>query len=194
MNARNRRLTADYNGISEAFSQHPYIQFQTLEGCPPVRYLFTYRLKGLRWDKRLQRPTESDFHQAEIYLHRDYPRLKPRCIMKTEIFHPNFGDWICVGDYWAAGEKLTDIIVQIGQMIQYQKYNPKSPVNVTAARWALENTSLLPIGQLDLYLPDPEAKRSNDLFTIDNTISVDLEAARDDEFKDLDTDLEIELL
>lgn len=194
MNARSRRLAADYKGILEAFSQHPYIQFQILEGDPPVRYLLTYRVNGLRWDKRLQRPVETDFHQAEIYLHRDYPRFKPRCTMKTELFHPNFGDWICVGDYWAAGEKLTDIVIQIGQMIQYQKYNPKSPVNVTAARWAVENASLLPIGKVDLYLPEPEANRSDHLFTNDNTITVDLEEDKTGESADTGDDMEIELL
>jgi ubiquitin-protein ligase len=193
MNARIRRLTADFNGIVQAFSSHPYIKVQAMEGNPPIRYLVTYNVTGIRWDKRLQKPVESNFHQAEIYLHRDYPRIKPRCVTKTEIFHPNFGDWICIGDYWAAGEKLTDIIIQIGQMIQYQKYNVKSPVNVTAARWAAENASLLPIGRLDLYLPEPETQRDNHLFSNSNTLDLDLDTDSN-ETSGQECDLEIQLL
>ncbi len=193
MNARNRRLTADHNGIVETFSQHPYIKVQAVEGNPPIRYLVTYNIKGIHWDKRLQRPVESNFHQAQIYLHRDYPRVKPRCIMNTEIFHPNFGDWICVGDYWAAGEKLSDIIIQIGQMIQYQKYNPRSPVNVVAARWAVENSRLFPLDQLDLYLPEPEAIRESCLFTDDNTICIELKSDKSDETTDPESDIDIQL-
>jgi ubiquitin-protein ligase len=193
MNARIRRLTADFNGIVQAFSSHPYIKVQAMEGNPPIRYLVTYNVTGIRWDKRLQKPVESNFHQAEIYLHRDYPRIKPRCVTKTEIFHPNFGDWICIGDYWAAGEKLTDIIIQIGQMIQYQKYNVKSPVNVTAARWAAENASLLPIGRLDLYLPEPETQRDNHLFSNSNTLDLDLDTDSN-ETAGQECDLEIQLL
>ncbi|MGE5380211.1 MAG: ubiquitin-conjugating enzyme E2 [Methylocystaceae bacterium] len=154
MTPRERRLAADYEQIQNYFTGHPNIIVEPVEGRPPDRYLVTYHLQGLRWDNRLQRPVENNFHQAEIYLHREYPRLKPRCLMKTEIFHPNFGDWICVGDYWAASETLADIIIQIGQMIQYQVYNTRSPVNTTAAHWARENGALLPIGNIDLYRPD----------------------------------------
>ncbi len=193
MNARIRRLTADYNGIIQAFTKHPHIKVQAVEGNPPIRYLVAYSVPGIRWDKRLQKPVESNFHQAEIYLHRDYPRLKPRCVMKTEIFHPNFGDWICVGDYWAAGEKLSDIIIQIGQMIQYQKYNPQSPVNVVAARWAIENARMLPIGHSDLYLPEPETQRDSCLFTNDNTIDIELETGNN-ETTDPEGDIDIQFL
>ncbi|MGE5403380.1 MAG: ubiquitin-conjugating enzyme E2, partial [Candidatus Saccharibacteria bacterium] len=158
MNARTRRLMADYLKIQDEFTGHPNIKVLPLEGQPPIRYLVSYYLKGIRWDARLNRPVETDFHQAEIYLHRDYPRLKPRCIMKTEIFHPNFGDWICVGDYWAAGETMVDIIIRIGEMIQYQKFNIKSPVNVSAARWARENDRLFPIGTVNLYQAEARAE------------------------------------
>lgn len=78
--------------------------------------------------------------------------------MRTEIFHPNFGTWVCIGDYWAAGETLFDVIVQIGNMIQYRNYNIKSPLNARAARWAAENTHRFPISNVDLYQPDPDVE------------------------------------
>jgi len=46
-------------------------------------------------------------------------------VLETPIFHPNFGSYICIGDFWAAGETLTDIIIKIGQMIMYQDLQPQ---------------------------------------------------------------------
>lgn len=195
MTPRERRLAADYEQINNYFTGHPYITVDLVDSKPPDRYLITYRLKGIRWDKRLQRPVETDFHQAEIYLHRDYPRMKPRCLMKTELFHPNFGDWICVGDYWAASETLIDIVIQIGQMIQYQVYNTHSPVNTLAARWARENVSLLPIGNIDLYLPDAKSRVTSPSTNNDeNPISIDLDEPEETRPLLDDYPLEIELL
>ncbi len=76
--------------------------------------------------------------------------------MKTEIFHPNFSSKVCIADHWAAGESLADIIVQIGQMIQFQRYNSKSPLNQEAARWTVNNMHLLPAGNVDLYQAEPD--------------------------------------
>ncbi len=156
MNARMRRLQADYDRIKDEFYGHRYVEVEPLEGNPPFRYLVTYNLKGLVWDKKEKAPVVIDHHEVEIYLHRDYPREKPQCKMRTKIFHPNFGLKVCIADYWAAGERLADIIIQIGQMIQYQNYNPKSPLNQEAARWTLQNVKMFPIGNVDLHQPEPE--------------------------------------
>ena len=156
MSARLRRLAADYKRICDEFTGHPYIKVEPTGGNPPERYLVTYRLKGLEWDHASQTPVIREFHQMEIYLHNDYPRQKPKCVMKTPIFHPNFGDWVCIGDFWAAGETLCDVIIQVGEMIQYQSYNPKSPLNAVAARWCVENEHLLPVGNAKLYMAEPD--------------------------------------
>ncbi|MFQ6097188.1 MAG: ubiquitin-conjugating enzyme E2 [Armatimonadota bacterium] len=151
MSARLRRLYADWQKIQDEFTGHPYIQVRPIAGDPPERYEVIFRVKGLRWDPNLNRPVETDYHRADIYLHQDYPREKPKCVLTTDIFHPNFGSYICIGDHWAAGETLVDVIIQIGEMIQYQSYNPKSPLNALAAQWARENEHLFPIGNADLY-------------------------------------------
>ncbi len=161
MNARTRRLQADYDKIKDEFYGHKYVRVEPLEGTPPTRYQVSYYLKGLKWDKRSKRPIESNHHRVEIYLQKNYPREKPQCTIKSEIFHPNFGSSkICIADHWAAGESLADIIIQIGQMIQYQNYNPKSPLNQDAARWTTKNEKLFPIGNIDLYQPEPEVTLS----------------------------------
>ncbi|MGZ4845317.1 MAG: hypothetical protein ACXVJ1_11260, partial [Candidatus Angelobacter sp.] len=48
-------------------------------------------------------------------------------------------------DFWAASEALDDLIIRIGRMISYQEYNTKSPLNGLAAKWAAQNSSLLPV-------------------------------------------------
>ncbi len=154
MNARLRRLYADYQQLRDDFAGHPYVDVEPLYGNPPEAYQITYRVRGLALNARTNRPVVRTEHRAKIYLHRDYPRQKPKCVLETPIFHPNFGSYICVDDYWAAAETLSDIIIQIGQMIQYQSYNPKSPLNPVAARWAIQNEHVFPIGKAELYQPE----------------------------------------
>jgi ubiquitin-protein ligase len=172
MSARLRRIYADYQSVLDEFSGHPYITVTPLQGDPPETYQVEYRVKGLELDPATNRPRERNYHKATIYLHRDYPREKPKSVLETPIFHPNFGSYICIGDHWAAGETLVDIIIKIGQMITYQDYNPKSPLNAVAARWVIENERLLPIDNRDLYQPEvdldidlgePEAEAEDDL-------------------------------
>ena len=175
MNARLRRLFADYQTIRDEFSGHPLIDVTPLSGDPPEVYEIVYHVKGLELDEHTGRPRERNYHKAKIYLTQAYPREKPKCDLETPIFHPNFGSYICIGDHWAAGETLADVIVQIGQMIQYQSYNPKSPLNGIAAQWAAQNQHLFPIDDRDLYQPE-----------------VDIELLADDAAGDED-DLDIEL-
>ena len=154
MNARLRRLYADYQTVRDEFAGHPLIDVTPLQGDPPEVYEVVYRVKGLELDESTGRPRERNHHVARIYLSHAYPREKPKCDLLTPIFHPNFGSYICIGDHWAAGETLVDVIMQIGEMIQYQSYNPKSPLNATAARWAEQNQHLFPIGTQDLWQPE----------------------------------------
>jgi Ubiquitin-conjugating enzyme len=89
---------------------------------------------------------ERNDHLLEVNLSLGYPRRAPQCRMLTPVFHPNFDDSsVCIGDFWAASESLDDLIIRIGRMISYQEYNTKSPLNGLAAKWAAQNTSLLPV-------------------------------------------------
>ena len=154
MNARLRRLYSDYQRIQDEFTGHPHIEVYPLQGNPPEAYQIHYHVIGLRLDRATNRPVKIREHRARIYLHQDYPREKPKCVMDTDIFHPNIGPYICIDDYWAAGESIADVIIQIGEMIQYRNYNTKSPLNAIAARWAEQNRRLLPVGNVDLYQPE----------------------------------------
>ncbi len=134
----------------------------------------TFRnVKGLKLIQ-LEDRKELEFlteHQFEIYLHSDYPRLKPQCNMITDIFHPNFRmaspNDICIGDYWASGETLVDIVYQIGEMIMYQSYNVTSPLNGIAAKWAKENRELFPLDKKILLLGEIEIDLLGEKDTLD---------------------------
>jgi ubiquitin-protein ligase len=179
MSPRHRRLVSDFRKMKEEFSNHPYISFTHDENeLPPQRYIVNFRsIKGLRLVQHEDKK-ELEFlsdHKFEIYLHSDYPRLKPQCNMISEIFHPNFRmaspNDICTGDYWASGETLVDIIYQVGEMIMYQSYNVTSPLNGIAAKWAKENKDLFPLdktglrqGEIDIDLQD--LREEKDTFNI----------------------------
>ena len=159
MSPRQRRLISDFRKMKEEFSNHPYISFEyDSEMLPPDRYVVTFRnVKGLKLAEASAERKELEIiteHQIEIYLHIDYPRLKPQSYIMTKIFHPNFRmaspNDICIGDYWASGETLVDIIYQVGEMITYKTYNVTSPLNGIAAKWAKENSEVFPIDNVNL--------------------------------------------
>ncbi|MGD0540193.1 MAG: ubiquitin-conjugating enzyme E2 [Tepidisphaeraceae bacterium] len=150
---RTRRLIADLRQMREAFGDGSLIRILETEGDPAEAYKVEYNIRGIEAMKG-KRPVFRQRHVAEIRMTRDYPRLTPACRMLTPIFHPNIDESaICVGDHWVAGERLTDLAVRIGQLIAYQSYNIKSPLNGEAAMWADLNPDALPIDARDLYPP-----------------------------------------
>lgn len=150
MQARLRRLTADYERVLALFSQHPYIRLLQAEGSPPDKYTFAFNVEGLV-PVGEDASTPGSVHRAEIFLPLDYPRRPPFCRMITPVFHPNVDPQkICIGDHWSAGQSLAQMIVHIAEMICYQSYNLKSPLNAKAAAWAEQHLSLLPLQKTDL--------------------------------------------
>jgi len=157
VNPRLMRLQSDYRMIQEEFAGNPHISVEPVSRTvPPEKYIVTFRVPGLCWDSRERCAVVTNHHRAEIYLHTGYPREKPKCVLTTPVWHPNFGTYICIGDHWAAGETLVDVIVQIADMLQYRTYNPRSPLNAAAARWAMSNRNRFPIGHINVRRPDPD--------------------------------------
>jgi ubiquitin-protein ligase len=148
---RTRRLLADAEQMHRAFDACELIRFTTGAGDPPERYLIEYHVAGLQPGPGSDQPQRCERHTAEIQLTRDYPRLAPKCRMVTPIFHPNMdAGTICVGDHWTAGERLVDLVIRIGEMIAYQAYNIRSPLDGEAAMWADLNRDQLPVDARNL--------------------------------------------
>jgi len=142
---RIRRLILDEETLQGLLQNWPLIQITGKAGIPPEIYRFTYNLRGL-YVSGSGEILERDSHVLEVNLTLGYPRRAPQCRMLTPVFHPNFDDSVvCIGDFWAASEGLDQLIIRIGRMISYQEYNTKSPLNGLAAKWAAQNSHLLPI-------------------------------------------------
>jgi len=161
LSPRIRRLKLDYDSLLKRFSAWPLIRMVGTAGMPPEIYRFQYLIRGLyvAADGAI---LERHDHLLEVNLSLGYPRRAPQCRMLTPVFHPNFDDSsVCIGDFWAASEGLDDLIIRIGRMISYQEYNTKSPLNGLAAKWAAQNTGLLPVDTrpiappLDQPAPEP---------------------------------------
>ncbi len=147
---RARRLIADDKQMTAAFANFPLIRIYSTTGDPPESYQIDYQVHSL--DRGKKAPVPREQHRVEIQLTADYPRLSPKCRMLTPIFHPNIDTaTICVGDHWTAGESLVDLVIRIGEMLAYQAYNIKSPLNAEAAMWADLNGGKLPTDPRSLH-------------------------------------------
>ena len=157
VNARMRRMAADYEQIKKDFTGHPYVIVKPSNDELPEKYDITYFVNGIYLlpDGRVETLGR---HEVQITLHAEYPRYKPICTISTPIWHPNFRDGqICIGDIWGAGESLSEIIINIGDMIQYKSWNSSSPLSAEAAEWAMKNKLLFPVGSLELRRGDYSA-------------------------------------
>jgi predicted Zn finger-like uncharacterized protein len=151
---RLRRLKADSEKLQDYVRRHPRVRLVQMDGDPPERYQLEYRINSLRMVNGELQPVQS--HLVEVVLPRNYPRTPPQCRMLSPVFHPNIAPHaICVGDHWGAGESLESIIIRIGEMLAYQSYNVKSPLNGEAARWVEENKLRVPLDRVSL-LPEEE--------------------------------------
>jgi ubiquitin-protein ligase len=150
---RLKRLYSDAERVATRLAKSPYIRLIEMRGIPPDYYRIEYNIRGIE-TVHGNNVIWRDKHEIELQLTSEYPNRQPTCTMLTPIFHPNISpSRICIGDHWTAGEKLVDLIFRIGEMIVYQSYNIRSPLDGKAARWADENEHLLPTDTADLIPP-----------------------------------------
>jgi ubiquitin-protein ligase len=156
VNPRIRRLTADHEQVVSAFAGHPFITAQPMGPAPPERYLITYRVSGLQHVPDDDSLVRAESFVIDLQLPSGYPREKPYATTSDAVFHPNFGSYVCIADFWNPSQSIVDVIVQMGDMLQYKLYNTRSPLNAVAAKWVLDNVNQVPIGDRDLYPREPE--------------------------------------
>jgi ubiquitin-protein ligase len=145
---RLRRLQSDYEAVRRLAHLHPRIDVEGVSGDPPQRYRIRYRVTSLR--QKGDQVVPARIHLLEIVLPSTYPRDAPLCRMLTPVFHPNIAPHaVCVGDHWTAGESLDLMIQRVGEMLAFQSYNVKSPLNATAAAWAELHGAQLPTDRGD---------------------------------------------
>jgi len=181
MSIRARRLAREYQKLLSDLAGSEFVRIEVVSGDPPCSYRVTYDLTGLAWDDSSRDAVRAYEHIVDIYLPLGYPRKQPNCTMRTPIWHPNIGDYVCIGDYWSPGVTLVDIIAHIGDMIQYKSYNLHSPVNRAAAEWAAAWIGSFPVGDRTILPADvgePPESLPRAESPLDD-ISIDLGPVRD---------------
>lgn len=155
LSPRHRRLLADAEQMRAAFTEFPHIRIRATRGEPVEVYELEYFVRGLQRMSGRKEPVERSYHCVEIKLGLDYPRLAPQCRVITPVFHPNIEPaTVCIGDHWTAGERLVDLCVRIAEMLAFQAYNIKSPLDAEAAMWVDLHADKLPTDDRDLRPPE----------------------------------------
>jgi ubiquitin-protein ligase len=155
---RLRRLEADYRQLLTAFAGHPAVSLEPVGIFPPERYRVIYRVPGLWLDTTTNSIRRADQHLVGIFLPAAYPRDKPYCTTPQPVFHPNFGNYICIADFWSPSQTLVDVVVEIGDLLQYKLFNTRSPLNAVAAKWVTEHLDEVPLGTVELLPQEPEIR------------------------------------
>lgn len=151
---RMQRLQADYEGVLQIHQSQGLIQVEQVLGDPPNRYLIRYTCRGIA---RVVdgRPFFSEMHQVVIELTATYPTSQPLLQWLTPIFHPNItpdGQRVCIGT-WYPAKKLPELIMMLGEMIQYKNYASHDPLYLEASLWAMGSKHLFPVDKRDLLHP-----------------------------------------
>jgi len=150
-NLRLRRLQSDYEAVRRLAYHHPKIEVEGVSGDPPDRYRIVLHVRSLR--EQGDEVLPADRHRLEIVLPQGYPRDAPLCRMLTPVFHPNIAPHaVCIGDHWSAAESLDLMIQRVGEMLAFQSYNVKSPLNGRAGQWTEEHLDALPIDKDEFFI------------------------------------------
>ncbi len=143
---RERRLRNDYRKILELVNRSEFIHVVDTDGDPPDRYRIRFTCRGVERVTGNNQPVYRDIHEVTIYLHAEYPLKQPQLKWLTPIFHPNIHvtGAVCIGAWWPA-KTLDELLLTMGEMIQYKNVDPKDPMNSRAAVWALRHKASFPV-------------------------------------------------
>jgi ubiquitin-protein ligase len=137
------RLQSDYESVRRLVRLHPKIETDGVAGNPPELYRLFLSVRSLQ--QRGDQMLFVDRHRLEIRLPRGYPRDAPVCRLLTPVFHPNIAPHaVCIGDHWTAAESLDNLIMRVCEMLAFQSYNIKSPLNGEAAQWVEQHIDRVP--------------------------------------------------
>lgn len=148
---RLRRLQSDYEAVKRLAACHPRVVVEGAQGNPPERYRIRLHVRSLR--ERGEALETADQHTLEIVIPKSYPREAPLFRMLTPVFHPNIAPHaVCIGDHWTPAEGLDTMIQRVGEMLAFQSYNTKSPLNGRAAQWVDEHPDRVPVDPTEFFV------------------------------------------
>jgi ubiquitin-protein ligase len=150
-NARYARLAIEYTKLMNLAARSSFINVKPVEvqrGWPPEKYIVTYTCRGIASIDANEAPVISNFHQVSMYMGSDYPLKEPYLKWLTPIWHPNIDHLephhVCTNNVqnWYAAKPLAELVLAMGEMVQYKHYHAKwispFPLDRAAADWVLE--------------------------------------------------------
>ena len=145
-NIRETRLRNEYQRLQELVDRSDFIDIVSTDGDPPDRYKIRFSCTGVEAIRNNGTPILRNEHDVAIYLHAEYPLKQPQLKWLTPIFHPNIHvtGAVCIGAWWAA-KTLDELLLTLGEMVQYKNLDPSDPMNSKAAAWAQRHRHLFPI-------------------------------------------------
>jgi ubiquitin-protein ligase len=148
MAGNTRRLENDYLELREAFDGDPKVKIIPLGTAPFDKYRIAFiGVESLRQNQNGQ-PMLVMQTVVDLELPAAYPKMPPiaRTAAGDIVFHPNFNaEKICIADFWSPGFRIVDVVIKIGNMLQYLDYNIQSPLSAIAAQWTQEHLAELPL-------------------------------------------------
>lgn len=146
------RLRIEQGRLINLVKRSEFIDIEEIHlqaGWPPEKYKVTFTCRGIaKINKLTLAPEAANFHQVLIYLSHDFPRQAPHMQWLTPIWHPNIEHeeprHVCANDTqnWHAAKSLYDLVLSLGEMIQYKWYHAvwkdPWPLDREAAKWVVE--------------------------------------------------------
>jgi ubiquitin-protein ligase len=122
-----------------------------MPGRAPEKYLIEYRCAGLAITDT-GGVSAHEKHRMSVIFKYDYPSKPPMLIWHTPLWHPNIRPpGVCPhGRKFAVSVPLDQIVLTVGEMVQYRNFNLSDPFNHDAAAWARQNLDKFPVDQRDL--------------------------------------------
>jgi ubiquitin-protein ligase len=163
MSATKKRLKTDYQKVVELIERsNGSLKLLRASGTPPRSYEFEFNCPSLV-SGGSGHPEIGNRHRVEIKLGENYPFTKPTIKMLTPIFNPHIfstGNF-CLGSQWRPTETLDSLVIWIGAilLLDPKVLDFKSPADSAASRWAQQNMSKLPLGQMIFKSPQKRSSR-----------------------------------
>lgn len=150
LHGRRARLLLEYEKLINLEKRSEFIKVEpvdSIEGMPPENYLITFNCRGIAGLNEDKSPQFAEFHQVSMKLSSNFPNQEPYLKWLTPIWHPNIEHkephHVCTNNVqnWYATKSLDDLIVTLGEMVQYRRYHAAwiapFPLDKEAADWVI---------------------------------------------------------
>lgn len=172
---RNKRLRAEYDRVRALHEREGLFAILGTRGEPPDRYVFRFTCRGIAFVLG-DEPVYSEEHNVAIILTDTYPTTEPLMEWLTPIFHPNIqsdGHRVCIGS-WYPAKTLDQLVLMLGDMIQYRNYASHDPLNLEASLWAMSRKELFPVDRRILLDPNRDTAVASPAESSDGELEIQL--------------------